>query len=102
MNLRTPGIFALTDSMTATQLTALVRKVDRLGYSTFWFPEAFGRDPFALAAHILTVTEKVVVGTGIANVWKREPIASSHASPSAAWRRSFGRIRSRSNGRLPA
>jgi len=84
MNLRTPGVFALTDSMTATQLTALVRKVDQLGYSTFWFPEAFGRDPFALAAHILTVTEKLVVGTGIANVWKREPIAMIDAARTLA------------------
>jgi len=84
MNLRTPGIFALTDSMTATQLTALVRKVDQLGYSTFWFPEAFGRDPFTLAAHILTVTENVVVGTGIANVWKREPIAMIDAARTLA------------------
>ena len=84
MNLRTPGIFALTDSMTAAQLTALVRKVDQLGYSTFWFPEAFGRDPFALAAHILTVTDKLVVGTGIANVWKREPIAMIDAGRTLA------------------
>ena len=84
MNLRTPGIFALTDSMTAAQLTALVRKVDQLGYSTFWFPEAFGRDPFALAAHILTVTDKLVVGTGIANVWKREPIAMIDAARTLA------------------
>jgi len=84
MNLRTPGIFALTDSMTAAQLTALVRKVDQLGYGTFWFPEAFGRDPFTLAAHILTVTDKLVVGTGIANVWKREPITMIDAARTLA------------------
>jgi len=75
MNLKTAGAFALTDSMTGAQLTAYVREVERLGYSSFWFPEAFGRDPFALAAHLLSVTEKIVVGTGIANIWKREPIA---------------------------
>ena len=28
----------------------------------------------ALAAHLLTVTEKLIVGTAIANVWKREPM----------------------------
>ena len=84
MNLRTPGVFALTDSMTAAQLTALVKKVDKLGYSAFWFPEAFGRDPFTLAAHILTVTDKLVVGTGIANVWKREPITMIDAARTLA------------------
>ena len=84
MNLKMPGVFALTDSMTASQLTALVRKVEQLGYGSFWFPEAFGRDPFTLAAHILTVTDKLVVGTGIANVWKREPITMMNAARTLA------------------
>jgi len=84
MNLQTPGIFALTDSMASQQITALVRRVDELGYSSFWFPEAFGRDPFTLAAHILTVTEKLIVGTGIANVWKREPITMINAARTLA------------------
>jgi probable F420-dependent oxidoreductase len=75
-----PGVFAMTDSMTASQLTSLVRQVEELGYSSFWFPEAFGRDPFALAAHILTVTERLIVGTGIANVWKREPVTMINAA----------------------
>jgi probable F420-dependent oxidoreductase len=84
MNLQTPGAFALTDSMTGSQLTAYVREVERLGYSSFWFPEAFGRDPFALAAHILAATERILVGTGIANVWKREPIAMMGAARTLA------------------
>ncbi len=84
MNLNTPGIFALTDSMTGSQVTSLVRKVEKLGYGSFWFPEAFGRDPFTLAAHILTVTDKLVVGTGIANVWKREPITMIGAARTLA------------------
>ncbi len=80
MNLTKPGVFAMTDTLTASQLTSLVRKVEGLGYSSFWFPEAFGRDPFALAAHILTVTDKLIVGTGIANVWKREPVTMINAA----------------------
>lgn len=84
MDLKTPGIFALTDSMTAGQLTSLVRKVEKLGYGSFWFPEAFGRDPFTLASHILTVTDKLIVGTGIANVWKREPITMINAARTLA------------------
>ena len=80
MNLTKPGVFAMTDSMTASQLTSLVRKVEELGYSSFWFPEAFGRDPFALAAHLLTVTGRLIVGTGIANVWKREPVTMINAA----------------------
>ena len=75
MNLATLGVDALMDSMAGSELAAFARKIEKLGYGALWFPEAFGRDPFALAAHLLTVTEKLVVGTAIANVWKREPIA---------------------------
>jgi probable F420-dependent oxidoreductase len=80
MNLTKPGVFAMTDTLTASQLTSLVRKVEALGYSSFWFPEAFGRDPFTLAAHLLTVTDRLIVGTGIANVWKREPVTMISAA----------------------
>jgi probable F420-dependent oxidoreductase len=75
MNLETPGIDALLDSMPGNGLAKFARKVENLGYSALWFPEAFGRDPFALAAHLLTVTDKLIVGTAIANIWKREPVA---------------------------
>ena len=75
MNLATPGVDALMDSMAGAQIAQFARKIEKLGYSALWFPEAFGRDPFALAAHLLTVTEKLIVGTAIANVWKREPVA---------------------------
>jgi probable F420-dependent oxidoreductase len=74
MDLTTPGVFALTDSMTGNQIAGFVRKIEKLGYGSFWFPEGFGRDPFALATHILSLTDRLVVGTGIANVWKREPV----------------------------
>jgi probable F420-dependent oxidoreductase len=75
MNLATLGVDALMDSMAGSGLASFARKIEKLGYGTLWFPEAFGRDPFALAAHLLTVTDKLIVGTAIANVWKREPMA---------------------------
>ncbi len=74
MNLGTVGVDALMDSMAGAELAQFARKIEKLGYSALWFPEAFGRDPFALAAHLLTVTDKLIVGTAIANVWKREPM----------------------------
>jgi alkanesulfonate monooxygenase SsuD/methylene tetrahydromethanopterin reductase-like flavin-dependent oxidoreductase (luciferase family) len=64
----TPGVFALTDLMTARQLTSFARNLEKHGYGSLWFPEALGRDPFAVATRILTVTKKLIVGTGIANV----------------------------------
>ena len=48
MNLGTVGVDALMDSMVGSELTKFARKIEKLGYSALWFPEAFGRDPFAL------------------------------------------------------
>jgi probable F420-dependent oxidoreductase len=84
MDIKTPGVFALTDLMTAGQLTSFALNVEKHRYGSLWFPEGLGRDPFAVAAHILTVTKKLIVGTGIANVWKREPIAMMSAARSVA------------------
>jgi probable F420-dependent oxidoreductase len=84
MDLRNLGVFAVTEGMAGAQITAFARKVEKLGYSALWFPEAFGRDPFALASHLLSVTERLVVGTGIANVWKREPVTMVGAARTLA------------------
>jgi probable F420-dependent oxidoreductase len=84
MDIKTPGIFALTDLMTADQLTSFALNVEKHGYGSLWFPEGLGRDPFSVAAHILTVTKKLIVGTGIANVWKREPISMISAARTLA------------------
>ena len=75
MELRKLGIDALTDAMPGNELAGFARKIEKLGYGALWFPEAFGRDPFALAAILLGATDKLIVGTAIANVWKRDPIA---------------------------
>ena len=75
MNLGSLGVDALMDSMAGAEIAQFAQRIEKLGYSALWFPEAFGRDPFALAAHLLTVTDKLIVGTAIANVWKREPVA---------------------------
>lgn len=84
MDLGTLGIDALLDSITGAELANFACKIEKLGCSSLWFPEAFGRDPFALAAHLLTTTEKLIVGTAIANVWKREPMAMIGAARTLA------------------
>jgi alkanesulfonate monooxygenase SsuD/methylene tetrahydromethanopterin reductase-like flavin-dependent oxidoreductase (luciferase family) len=50
--------------MTARQLTSFARNLEKHVYGSLWFPEALGRDPFAVATSILTVTKKLIVGNG--------------------------------------
>lgn len=68
------GVIAYLDSLPGAQTAPFARKVEQLGYSVLWFPETFGRDSFAIASHLLTSTKKLVLASGIANVWKREPV----------------------------
>jgi probable F420-dependent oxidoreductase len=84
MNISAPGVFVYTDSLTAVALKELARKAERLGYSALWFPEVFGRDPFTLASYLLSHTERLVLATGIANVWKREAVTMMGAARTLA------------------
>jgi probable F420-dependent oxidoreductase len=80
MNLKKPGILGYFDTMTGAEGVAFARTVEKLGYSLLWVPETFGRDPFVMATHLLNATDRVVVGTAIANVWKREAMATGAAA----------------------
>lgn len=84
MDLSKTGILAYFDTMSGPEGVAFAHAVERLGYGVLWVPETFGRDPFVMATHMLNATEIIVVGTAIANVWKREPIAASAAARTLA------------------
>ena len=49
-------------------------KKPRHGYGSLWLAEAVGRDPFAHAGILLSATERIVVATGIANIYARDPM----------------------------
>jgi probable F420-dependent oxidoreductase len=49
-----------------------LRRIDRLGYGSVWMGETVGgRDAFAHSGVALAATERLTVGTGIANLWSR-------------------------------
>jgi probable F420-dependent oxidoreductase len=84
MDIGALGVFGYLDTMTGSQAADYARTVERLGYSVLWFPETFGRDPFPLAVHLLAETSRLVVATGIANVWKREAITMAGSARTVA------------------
>lgn len=82
MKLAKRGVWFHTDALRATEAAQLVRRVEALGYGTFWYGEGFGRDPLVHAAFLLSQTSKLVVATGIASIYSRDPVAmvgGSHA-----------------------
>jgi probable F420-dependent oxidoreductase len=65
--------------------------VEQAGFSALWLPEAYGREAMSGAAMLLESSESLVVGTGIASIYARDPLAAASAAKSLA-ERSSGRF----------
>ena len=62
------------DSLPSPQAREAIQEAEALGYGSLWLAEAVGRDPFAHAGILLSATERIVVATGIANIYARDPM----------------------------
>ncbi|WP_340314187.1 TIGR03620 family F420-dependent LLM class oxidoreductase [Rhizorhabdus argentea] len=59
----------------AERLANFARRVEELGYSALWMPDAFGRDSLVASSWLLANTTKLNVATGIVSIYSRDPIA---------------------------
>ncbi len=64
---------AQLDLQPAGAAREVAAELDELGYGTLWVPEAVGRDAITHAAVLLDATERMVVATGVTNVYNRLP-----------------------------
>ncbi len=78
------GAWFFLDGMPAQETAEFARKIERLGYGALWIPEAVGREPFAHAAFLLSRTDRLVLATGIANIYARDPVTMAAASKTVA------------------
>lgn len=53
----------------------VVAELEALGYGAIWVGEGAYREPLASAAVLLSASSRMVVATGIANIWVRDPFA---------------------------
>ncbi|NNL84913.1 MAG: LLM class flavin-dependent oxidoreductase [Myxococcales bacterium] len=74
MELSQRGVFAFTEGLSAAEVGDAARRLESLGYSALWYPEAAGREPFVTAALVLAATERLVAATGIVNIYGRDPM----------------------------
>jgi probable F420-dependent oxidoreductase len=54
----------------------LLSKVEELGFSTFWYPEALGYESFSIASFMLANTSRLIIGSSIANIYARDPFTA--------------------------
>ena len=73
------GVWANTDGLTAAEAAAFAVRVERWGYTVLWIPEALGRNSLVHAAWLLANTERLIIATGIANVYARDAMAMRSA-----------------------
>ena len=64
------------DGLSSAAAQEAVSEVEELGYGAVWIPEGYGsKEAFSHAATLLAGSRSVVVATGIASVWARDPMA---------------------------
>ncbi len=62
------------DALPTPQAQEAAQLIEELGFGALWLGEAVGRDPFASAAVLASATERLVLATGIANIYARDPM----------------------------
>ena len=66
------GVWSWLDAFSAPEAAAFARRIEGWGYSALWIPEAVGRDPFSFIGYLAAATERLVLATGIANIYARD------------------------------
>jgi probable F420-dependent oxidoreductase len=78
------AVWAGLDHLAIEDALSFIRRVEALGYEAFWTREGFGREPFPLLAAAARETSRIILGTGIANVYARDPITMRAAAATLA------------------
>ena len=85
MNVGRVGIWTFQlDQQPSAKAAEAAAELEALGYGAIWIPEALGREAFTSAALLLGGTRRIVVATGIANVWARDAMAMAAAQKTLA------------------
>ena len=58
--------------------------MEELGFGALWFGEAFGREALTTAGLLLAGTKRIVIATGIANIYGRDPFTMAGAQKTLA------------------
>lgn len=75
MNIGKLGVWSWLDNLNYADAISLAQRIEQLGYSALWMPEAVGRDPFVNIAVIAPHTQTLFLATGIANIYARDAMA---------------------------
>src|ERR1700751_3092706 len=78
MQLGKLGVWVAMDRRTAAAAAAFAKRVEEWGYAALWIPESRGRNALVHSSWLLANTRKLIVATGIANIYARDPMAMAN------------------------
>ena len=84
MELGRLGVWIGMDGMSAAAAAAFAKRVEEWGYGALWFPESRGRNALVHSSWLLSHTERLIVATGIANIYARDPMAMANGQRTLA------------------
>lgn len=87
MELTKYGLWTIAlDLQPAPQARDAAAEIESLGFGAIWIPEAVNREAMANSMLLLGATERIVVGTGIANLYARDAMsmAAGHKTITSA------------------
>lgn len=73
------GIWHFFETQPAAKLQEAAAELEELGFKVVWMPEAVGREVMTAAGLLLAATRKIVIATGIANIWARDAMTMAAA-----------------------
>ena len=84
MELGKLGVWLGMDGMSAVQAAAFAKRVEEWGYGALWIPESRGRNALVHSSWLLSHTQRLIVATGIANIYARDPMAMANGQRTLA------------------
>jgi probable F420-dependent oxidoreductase len=85
MELGPIGIWtAQLDYQPAAKAKEAAPELEQLGFGAIWFPESVGREALTNAALLLGATSRIVIATGIANIYARDAVTMAAAQKTLA------------------
>lgn len=79
MKLGRLGVWYPTDRLDGVQLGDFVRLIETSGYAALWYPESRGYESMSLAAFLLSKSERLMIGSSIANIYARDAYTAQRA-----------------------
>jgi probable F420-dependent oxidoreductase len=92
VELKQVGIWADgLDSRPINEVRAAAAEIEELGFGALWFPEITGREALSQAGILLAATRRMVVATGVASIYARDPVtmAAGHRTLTEAFPERF-------------